>query len=167
MAQTEALIAIARAELANFAVASDQETANLASGFSVAAYFDVPRITAFSSQVVTTNNQSNISFSIDLVNDSIRAIASPGQNVQASLAFAAAGAFSTASWKANASRSPGGQNLSSAAIIQQSMQQGIPLAVITASNLSLLQSLNLPADAIARITTNVQNGLTVIVPTQA
>ena len=47
------------------------------------------------------------------------------------------------------------------------MQQGIPLAVITASNLSLLQALNLPADAIARITTNVQNGLTVIVPTQA
>ena len=57
--------------------------------------------------------------------------------------------------------------MSSATIIQQSIQQGIPLAVITASNLSLLQSLNLPADAIARIVTNVDSGLTVIVPTEA
>ena len=35
-----------------------------------------------------------------------------------------------------------------------------------ATNLSLLQTLNLPADAIARITTSVQNGLLVIVPTR-
>ena len=38
---------------------------------------------------------------------------------------------------------------------------------ITATDLSLLQGLNLPADAIARITGNVQSGLTVIVPTEA
>ena len=166
--QTDALMAFARAELANFAVASDQETANLESGFSVAAYSDVPRITTFSSQLVTTNNQSTISYSIDLVHDSLRAIASPGQNVQAPLGFAfARGVFDSFLEGQVLPTSPGSQNLSAAAIVQQSMNQGIPLAVITASNLSLLQSLNLPADAIARITTNVQNGLTVFVPTQA
>jgi hypothetical protein len=47
------------------------------------------------------------------------------------------------------------------------MEQGIPLVTLTQSNLLVLQSLNLPADAIARITANVQNGLTVIVPAQA
>ena len=166
--QTDALMALARAELANFAVASDQETANLASGFSVAAYSDVPRITTFSSQVVTANNKSTISYSIDLVNDSLRAVASSGQNVQAPLGFAfARGMFDSFLEGQLLPNASGGQNLSSVAIIQQSIQQGIPLAVITASNLSLLQSLNLPADAIARITTNVQNGLTVIVPTEA
>jgi hypothetical protein len=41
------------------------------------------------------------------------------------------------------------------------------MAVIGANNLSLLQGLNLPADAVARITTNVQNGLIADVPTQA
>ena len=61
----------------------------------------------------------------------------------------------------------GSQNLSAITIIQQSIQQGIALVTIVASNLSLLQTLDLPADATARITANVQNGLTVIVPTQA
>ncbi len=39
------------------------------------------------------------------------------------------------------------------------------MTAISANNLTLLQSLNLPAEAIARITKNVQNGETVIVPT--
>ncbi len=79
VAEAEALSALARAELANFAIASDQVTASLAAGSSVAAYSDTPRITTFTSQVVTTNNQSTISYSIDLVNDSILAIAAPAR----------------------------------------------------------------------------------------
>jgi uncharacterized membrane protein/sugar lactone lactonase YvrE len=167
-AQTEALTAFARAELASFTVASDQETANLASGFSVAAYFSAPRVTAFSTQLITNNNQSSVVFGIDLMHDSIRAVASPGQNAQAPLGFSSARGMFDSFLEAQAlSSGPGGQNLSSIAIIQQSIQQSVPLAVITSSNLSLLQTLNLPADAIARITSDVQNGLTVLVPTRA
>ena len=168
VAQTEALIAIAQPELANFAVTSDQEAANLSSAFSVAAYFDAPRITALSSKLVTNDNQSTISLSLDLMHDSIRALGTPGQNVQAPLAFASARGIFDSLLEGQAFPSvPGAQSSSSAAIIQQSLQQGIPLATIDASHLSLLQSFELPADAIARITTNVQNGLTVIVPTEA
>jgi transglutaminase-like putative cysteine protease len=165
--QTDALMAVARSELANFAVFSDDETADLEHGFSVEAYFDAPRVTTFSSQLVTANNTSTISYSIDLVNDSVRAIASPGQSVQATLGFAGTrGIFDSILESQILPVPPGGQNLSAAAIIQQSVQQGIPLVVISAGNLSLLQALNLPADAASRITTNVQNGLAVIVPTQ-
>ncbi|MGO9923686.1 MAG: choice-of-anchor Q domain-containing protein, partial [Isosphaeraceae bacterium] len=168
VAQTDALIAFARAELAGFTVVSDQETANLESGFSVAAYSDVPRITTFSSQLVTANNLSTMSFSFDLVNDSLRAIGSPGQNVQAALGFASdRGVFDSMLESQMLPVSPGSQNSSAAAIIQEAMQQGIPLAVITASNISVLQGFDLPADALARITTNVESGLTVIVPTEA
>ncbi len=79
-----------------------------------------------------------------------------------------AGDCSTALWKLRFSPClPGGQNLSAAAIIQQAIQQGIPLTVITAANLSVLQTLNLPADAYARITSDVVDGLAVVVPDQA
>jgi uncharacterized membrane protein len=164
--QTDALIAVARANLANFTVASDRETANLESGFSVVAYFDVPRITMFSSKIVTANAQSTISYAIDLVKDSVRTIASTGQNVQASLGFAfARGVFNS---QLEGQVLPiGGQNLSAATIVQQSLNQGIRLVGINATNLALLQTFNLPAEAVARITANVQMGLTVIVPTQA
>ena len=164
--ETAFLVALARSEVTNFAVGSDRESANLARGFSVAAYSDVPRITTFSSRVMTTNNTATISYSIDLVRDSIRAVAAPGQNVQASLAFGAArGVFD--SFLEDQALPSGGQDMSAAAIVEQSMNQGIPLAFITAGNISLLQTLNLPADALARITTNVENGLAVIVPTRA
>src|SRR5208337_5010855 len=167
-AQAGALVAFARGELAGFAVGSDEETGNLASGFSVVAYSDVPLITMFASRLAAVNNESTLSFSLDLVNDSVRAVASPGQNVQTPMAFAGArGLFDSFFEADSVAVPPGGQNLSAVVILQQSIQQGIPMAIIGASNLSLLQGLGLPADAVARITTNVQNGLLVEVPTHA
>lgn len=168
VSQIQALTSIAGYALANFAVCSDQETANLASGFSVAAYFDTPRVTAFSSQLSINDNQSSVSYSLDLMHDTIGALATPGQDTQAARAFATArGMFDSFLEATVFPPSTGMQNLSAAMIVLQSMEEGIPLVALTESNLSILQSLNLPADAIARITANVQTGLTVIVPTQA
>jgi uncharacterized repeat protein (TIGR01451 family) len=166
VAQAQALTSFARSELASFAVVSDKETANLARGSSVTAYFNAPRITAFSSQFVTRNNQSSISFGFDLMRDSVRAIASPGQNVLAPLGFAGARGIIDSVLESQ-TLPPGGQNLSAAAILQESMQRNIAMAVVNASNINLLQRLPLPTEAVARITAEVQTGLTVIVPTQA
>ena len=95
-------------------------------------------------------------------------MASPGQNPLAAFEFASARGVFDSFLEGQVLPTPSGiQNLSSAAIIQQSVAQGIPLAVINASNLSVLEGFNLPADAKARITANVQAGLTEIVPTQA
>ena len=167
--QTGALITLGQAELANFAVASDQEAANLEHGFSITSYFALPRITAFSSQAQTaaSGSGSTFSFSFDLINDTPRVIGTPGQNEQAVLAFTSArGLFDSVLEAHTLPVLGGGQNLSASAIIQESIQQGIPLNTISAANLSLLQSLNLPADAVARITAEAQTGLTVIVPTR-
>jgi uncharacterized membrane protein len=166
-AQVNALIAAARSELASLAVGSDQETANLATGASVAAYFSAPRVTLFSSREVTTDGQSSLSFGFDLVNDSVRAVVAPGQNAQAKLGFAAArGLFDSSLEALSLPVAPGAQNLSAILIIQRAMQQGIALTTLDANNLSRLSTYGLSPDAAARITTDVQNGLIVIVPTQ-
>ncbi len=150
VAVTEASIGPAEAELANYAVASDQETANLATICSTAAYFAAPRITALSSQVLVENTQATVSLSLDLMRDSIFAIGAPGQNAQAPLALAGGRGIFDSLLESQALPSGAGiQSSSSAGIIQQSLQQDIPLAVVDASDLAVLQTFNLPPDAIA------------------
>ena len=110
--------------------------------------------------MITSKNQPTVSFSFDLVKDSLRVIAAPGQNPQAAMAFAGArGIFDSFLESRFVPVPPGGQNFSAAAIVQQAIQQGIPIVVVNPQNVSLLQSLNLSADAIARLTANIQNGL--------
>jgi hypothetical protein len=168
VAQTAALADVARADLTTFAIASQREAANLATGSSVTSYFATPRVTTFSSHLDFSNNTPRVSFSLDLVNDAMRAVAAPGQNTQAQLSFAAERGMFDSDLEAQVlPTSPQSENLSASMIVSKAMQLGIPLAVITASNLAVLSSFNLPADAIARITQNALNGLTEVVPTQA
>jgi uncharacterized membrane protein len=168
VAQAETLIAYARSLLTNFAAASDTQTANFATAYSLAGYFDAPRITMFSSRIEPAADQARLLFGIDLIEDSMRAVASPGQDVQAPLGFAAVrGLYDSFLEAHSVPVLSGGTNLSSMTIVQQSIDQGIPLVIIGPNNLSLLDTLDLPADALARITTNVQNGLNVWVPTEA
>lgn len=168
VAQVQALIAIAQSVLANFALTSDGEAANLASGYSVAAYFSAPRIAALSTKYVTDNNESHLTFNLNLVHDSIRTVGKPGQNVLAMTSFAGArGVFDSFLEAQSVPVLPGGVNLSSATIIQQSIQEGITLVAINASNQSLLQTLDLPVEAIARISSEIQDGLSVIVPSRS
>src|SRR5262249_24387507 len=128
------LIAVARSQLASFAVPSDQEMENLAKGFSVSAYYDSLRVTAFSSKFVANNNQSSLVFSFDLMHDSVRADASPGQNLQSPILFASARGLFDSFLEAALPVVPGGANLSAASIVEQSMQQGIPVATIDQGN---------------------------------
>jgi uncharacterized membrane protein len=165
--QAQLLTEIARAELSSFAVATDQETANLANESLIAAYFSIPRITVFSSQLVASSRRATISYGFNLLHDSIRSVASPDANPEAPVAFALTrGIFDSFLEASSLPLLAGGQNLSSASIMQQSVRQGIPFSVINASSLPLMQSLPLPADAKARISANVRKGLTVLVPTQ-
>ena len=111
--QAAALMAVARADLATFETSSDEETANLARGSSVAAYFGAPAITTFTSRLVFANNTSQITFAVDLIKDGIRAVAAPGQNGQAQLSFAAArGIFDSALESQVLPTASGAKNLS-------------------------------------------------------
>ncbi len=165
VAQVAALIAHQRAQLAQFAMASDTQTANLARAYNLAAYFDRPRLTMYASKASVVNRQPELSLSFDLVRDTIRAIAAPGQASDAVRAFAAVrGIFDSYLEAALVPVVQNGVNLSSAYIIQQAIEQGIPLIPIGPANLSELQALKLPADAVTRITANVEAGKLVIVP---
>lgn len=163
--QLAAIIAQSRAALAKFSSVSDLESANLASGYSVAAYFDTPRITMFASRLVQVDNRSKLVFEFDLIRDAMRVLATPGQNTEAPRAFAMVrGIFDSFLEAQSVPTLPGSVNFSSALIVQMSMEQGIPLISINQDNVSLLQTLDLPDETKARITANVQNGLGVVVP---
>ncbi|HEY2784103.1 MAG TPA: transglutaminase domain-containing protein [Fimbriiglobus sp.] len=165
--QIGALIAEARAQLANYAATSDRETADLVHGYSLAAYFDTARITLYSVKVLTANDQSFPSFGIDLIRDAIRAVAMPGQNAEAARAFAAVRGIFNSYLEAQSIPVPsGGTNLSSTSLIDESIRQGIPLIMIGPDNISAIQDLNLPVDALAQITSDVQNGFRVAVPSR-
>ena len=119
----------------------------------------------FSTGIGSNGTQSSINLKIDLIRDSIQAVAFPGQNVHALLSFAISRGIADSELESQVIPAiQGGQNLGAVSIINASLAQGIPLVVINASTLSQLDSLNLTADAKARITTDVQAGVTVIVP---
>jgi transglutaminase-like putative cysteine protease/uncharacterized membrane protein len=164
----DSLLAVARARLVNFAAMSDLQTANIEHGYSVAAYFDKPRITLFSTSLKIENDRSSLQFGFDLVQDAMRALAQSGQNRAAPFSFAGArGIYDSILESQSVPVSTNGVNASSALIILQSMEAGIPLTSLGADDQAELQLLDLPLDAKARITSELTQGRLVIVPRQA
>src|SRR5262249_6355884 len=97
-----------------------------------------------------------------------RAVAYPGQNAQAEHTFAGGRGYVDSILEGQVIPAPAeGQTLTAPAILQESVHQGIPVALVNATNVTSLQGFDLPAEAIARIVTAVQNGTTVIVPTRS
>ena len=167
-ATTAYLMTLARAELAEYSAGSDELTANLGGVSSVESYFAVPRVIMFSTRVDSAEAQPAIAFKMDLIRDSIWAIAAPGQNVQASFAFASSRGIADSELENEVLPAvQGGQNLSAISIISQAVAQGIPLVPIDASTITELGPLTLPSDAKARIVTAVALGMTVIVPSES
>lgn len=162
------LVTFAHAELAGFSTLSDRLAENTAALSNVLGYFDRPRVTMLSSQVTIAGSQATVNLRIDLINDLMRSVAFPGQNIQAALTFAGARGFIDTVIEGNILPAPpGSSNVNAVVVIEAAQRQGVPLAVVTSSNIALLQECNLPSDTKARIVAAVNTGLTVIVPTSA
>jgi uncharacterized repeat protein (TIGR01451 family) len=152
---------------------SDAHTQQTATAAGVIAYYDRPRIVLASSRLTTdpVTQANGLSLSIDLLRESMRAIAVPGQPAMATTFFnTVRGIYNNITERnviadlAPAGQSPQMQNTSD--VFEAAAAQGIGFTEITSDSLLQLDSLNISAEARARIATDVQNGYAVIVPTQ-
>ena len=157
-----------------FLGSSDEATNELASASGVKAYFDRPRLILVSneSQLSSDPQQLNLLLAIDLRRDTIRAVPIPGQVADAGFVFnldrgVVENVTEAGVLTGPASNGSIAQAVSTATIFQAAQAQGISLVVIGANNLPVLATLDISAEAKARITTAVQNGNDVVVPRQA
>ncbi len=152
---------------------SDLQTNTLAATSVVAAYFNTPRIVLISQQLdAASTTPVDLTTAIDLVSDSPYVEAAPGQATAATYLFnLTRGMFENIDERdAVAALTPSGQTLAvdnTFDVFNAAAAQGIGTAVISSENLNVLAGLDIPADAMARITTDVLNGYVVIVPDQS
>jgi uncharacterized membrane protein len=166
------LIALTRMLGESFLTTSDAITSRLGSDSLVTAYLDRPRLILVSHRLNLnpTTQTATDSFSIDLRRDAVRVVSPPGQAAAAARAFRAIRGISESTEEQTVlqtllgtvpSQSP---SVSDAGILQEAAAQGVPLILVSASTLSNLNGLAISAEAKARITAAVGQGLVVIVP---
>src|SRR5262249_4854801 len=153
---------------------SQQHTTQIARSSDVQAYFDRPSVILVSGRNTLDQATKSVThtFAIDLVRDSLRAVAAPGQSTTATIAFnAVRGVYENVS-EANVvqlAASSTGQSVqvnNTGTVFQLATAQGIPLTLITPATMGLLDGLAISAEAKARITTALGQGFDVVVPTQ-
>ena len=150
-----------RAALLNFLDLSAPVAANLAAISGVNAYFDSPRVTIASNVV----NASGDTLALNLAHDDIQAIAFPGQNAGAPEAFQSMYGLMEGSLESQAL--PTGSGVTGTGVVDvfnAAAAQGIPIITLTTIDLSEVAKLSISADAMARITTALEQGLVVLVP---
>jgi uncharacterized membrane protein len=161
----------------SFLAASDGQTGLVASSSLVKEYTTRPRLTLMTNRLEPTpDGQSTVLVSsIDLRRDTLQAIAFPGQAATAAVAFNILYGLLESQLESEIlapSSPPPGQSgaefeYSAAAIYNAAMAQGIPIALVTSQNLSVLDTLSISDNAKALITTAVGQGLMVFVPSQS
>ncbi len=166
----QAMVDLTRLLSVSFMAASDKQTEQLAAEADVTAYFDRPRLILVSSppQLVNGSTPSTLNLSVDLRNDSVRALPFPGQNASAGFAFNFARGLAESALESiilqNAAVAGNPQPISTLTVFQAATAANIPFGFIGTGNLSLLDTLNISANAKAQITATVQSGNVVFLP---
>jgi uncharacterized membrane protein len=156
----------------NFLAASDAMSVALASGYVVRAYFDRPRLVLVSNRVETPlgSPTSTVRLAIDLRRDSIRVVVAPGQDSLAAQAFHMARGVIESELEARivASGSQGSPGpVSTASVFDAAIAQGVDFLLIAQENLALLGTLDISAEAQARITAAAGRGSVVYMPARS
>ena len=120
-----------------------------------------------------TTGAASLSYAIDLRRDTLRVIAAPGQDPNATVEFNLVRGVSESVVERSVlqaitptTNGQPGQVYSTATVFDVAQAQGVPLIVITQDTLGLLDGLAIDANAKAEITTEVTQGNMVIVPAQ-
>lgn len=158
----------------NFLTLSQLHTATLASAAGVAAYFARPRVVLISQRFVagSTTTPSSLTSAIDILADAMRIEGAPGQSIAAPYLFnTTRGMFDNMTERdVVAALAPSGQARqvdNTFDVFQAAVAQGIGFTAISSANLADLSRLDIPGDARARITTDVNQGFGVVVPDRA
>ncbi len=166
------LIDQSRSYLVSLMAVSDGETDRLAATDLLKAYFDRPRVTIVGVNLSPINNTSSqLSFEADLRRDTIRAIAYPGQATSVVAPFQTDRGILESVAEGSvfpATSSDNGLTLqfhaNAAAVIGAAAAQNIPLLSLTPADIAQVSGLPISADARARITSALEAGKNVIVP---
>jgi len=144
------------------AAGSDAAAAEMAKVAGVSAAYVTPRvlITDLASQI-----KEGAALRLDLRRDMQRAIAYPGIDRSAEIAYGIArGMMEAALEGASLSAVAGSEAISAPDVFAEALAQGIPLAILAAPDPARLEQLALPSDVKARNAADLREGLTVIVP---
>ncbi len=170
----DVLIAQTRAYLYGIQAVSDFYTEGLASEALVTAYFARPRITLVSGAfTASASGTATLTFEADLRNDSIDAIAYPGQATSVVPAFQAVRGFLESAVETDAL--PGASTVSgvdiapvvsATSVAQAAQSQGIPIVTLTPDDPAALDALGIDPQAKAGISAALEAGMDVIVPAQ-
>ena len=163
--------ALNRLLAASFVALSDQASADLAATGLVKAYPDSPRITIASTVISPTAvvTQAVPVLSLDLLHDSVRVLAYPGQARNAEKVYRLTRGITEKFLEQQVGEglidTDGGTRVYSVAgILQAAVDQGIPLVAVDADHLDVLARTDISEEAQARIVQAVQQGDTVLVP---
>jgi len=174
----DALTAETRTLLAALVATSDDDTAVLAASALVGAYAARPRIAVVSASLTASGpqnaQQTVLTFEADLLADSVRVIAAPGQADSVSFSFrflrgmteseAESAVFPQAGTVGSFQVS---QSVGAVAVLNAATDEDIPVVDLAPGDVGALDGLSLSLDAKARITTALQAGMEVIVPASA
>ncbi len=171
---SDVLIAQSRAYLLAILATSDFYTAYLAHDALVEAYFVRPRITLVSAAIATDDSgTTTLSFEANLLEDSIHAIADPGQDLSALAPFQIARGLFEDVIETNVFPDVGSTSslqvapvVSTTSVLAAAQAEGIEVVTINPDDVGLLDSLDIDALAKARIASALQAGMVVTVPTQ-
>jgi hypothetical protein len=154
---------------ASFVTLSDRASQDLASAGLVRAYPDTPRITIASSVLSMSREISQTAQLqvLDLLHDSVRAIAYPGQARGAEQVYRMTrGVCNTFLESAVGEMLTGEYSKSAANVLQAALDQDIPLAYVDADHFDVLARMEISTQAKAFIMDAVQQGYGVLVPEQ-
>ncbi|MGE3818073.1 MAG: Ig-like domain repeat protein [Isosphaeraceae bacterium] len=172
----DGMIAATREIATNFISQSDEATDRISERSLIKAYFDRPRLIIVSNRFPGAQDRDAGTLAIDLRRDSIRALPFPGQDESAALVFAtvrgiAESVLEGEVMRAFVSRLNAGQTtvgiiLDVGTIFTAARAQGIAPVLIRPDNPGVLQGLALSDQAKARITSALDRGQDVIVPSR-
>jgi len=167
------LVGQTQAYLADFVATSDLYEDSLAAAAEIKMYSARPRIAVISANVTEQNSTPVLSFECNLLDDSLQTVVYPGQTTSVLIPFEGARGIQENVLETNLFPQPDASSgiqvqaqVSTSTAFDAAAAQGIPLVALDPSEPSLVDQLNIDAVAKARITTALQAGLLVIVPTQ-
>ncbi len=148
-----------------FLAASAELSARTQALSFTSVYCASPRIVAVTGSDTSGSNASQASDELDLVNDSAQVVVAPGQSAGVEQDVNLTRGLLDSDLEAQVmGGTSSSRATSSFGIFSQALSNGIPLSFITKANLSSLSTLPLSAEAKARITASVLEGLDVLTP---